>query len=166
MLDDAVHAAGTDRDEPNDHHRPEQAPDGGRAVALDREQRHDDDRGDRHDPLVEPRLDDLEALDRGQHRDRGGDHAVAEEQCGAEDAERGQHHGGATALRPALPPQQRDERHDAALAVVIGAHHQGDVGQRDDDHHRPENQRHDAVHVVRADRHGVRVAGLKTVWMV
>ena len=30
--------------------------------------------------------DDLEPLDRGQHRDRRRDHAVAEEQRGAEDA--------------------------------------------------------------------------------
>jgi len=43
-------------------------------------------------------------------------------------------------LSPAKTPQQRDERHDAALAVVVGVHHQGDVGQRDDDHHRPEEQ--------------------------
>ena len=35
---------------------------------------------------------------------------------------------------------ERDERHDAAFAVVVGAHHQDDVGQRDDDHHRPEDQ--------------------------
>ena len=50
--------------------------------------------------VVQRRLDDLEALDRGQHRDRRGDHAVAEEQRGAEDAQRGQHHDGATVLRP------------------------------------------------------------------
>ena len=162
MVDDAIHTAGADRYEPRDHHRPEQTPNGGRAVALHREQRNDDHRGDRHDPAFQLRLDDLDALDRGQHRDRGGDHAVAEEQRGAEEAQRGQRHDGATTLRASAPtPQQRDERHDAALAVVVGAHHQGHVGQRDDDHHRPENQRHDAVHIVRADRHGVRVVGVE-----
>ena len=50
-------------------------------------------------------VDDLDALDRRQHRDRGGDHAVAEEQRGAEDAERGQRHDGATTSCP--PPQRR-----------------------------------------------------------
>ena len=65
----------------------------------------------------------------------------------------------AGALRPraAPPAQQRDQRHDAALAVVVGAHRQQDVGDRDDDHHRPEDQRDDAEHVVRADRDRVRV---------
>ena len=54
----------------------------------------------------------------------GRDHAVAEEQCGAEDAERGQHDRGPAAPRRCQPAQQGDQRHDAALAVVVGAHHQ------------------------------------------
>jgi hypothetical protein len=29
---------------------------------------------------------------------------------------------------------------EAALAVVVGTHHERDVGQRDDDHHRPKDQ--------------------------
>ena len=40
----------------------------------------------------------------------------------------------------AEPPHQCDEGHHAALAVVVGAHHQHDVGHGDDDHHRPEHQ--------------------------
>ena len=75
--------------------------------------------------------------------------------------ERGQQHRGAAATRAGPSPQQRDQCHDPALAVVVGAHHQRDVGQRDDDHHRPEDRRHDAVHVVRGDRHGMRVAGIE-----
>ena len=140
MAADAIHAADANRGEPDDHHRPEQTTDSGCTVALNREQRQNDYRGDRHDPSREGRLDDLEALHRRQHRHRGGDHAVTEEQRGAEDTQRDQRREGATPLWPAPTPQQRDERHDAALAVVIGAHHQGDVGQRDDDHHRPEDQ--------------------------
>ena len=50
MRGDAADTAGTDRCEPDDHHRPEQPTDGGRAVALHREQRNDDHRGERHDP--------------------------------------------------------------------------------------------------------------------
>ena len=75
----------------------------------------------------------VQAVPIGPGRDRRGDHALAEEQCCAEEAQRGQRHGGATTPRPAVPPQQRDERHDAAPAVVVGAHHQRDVGQGDDD---------------------------------
>src|SRR3954453_10190090 len=74
----------------------------------------------------------------GQHRDRRGDHAVAEEQRCTEDAQGGQYHG--CAAPPAQTQHECDERHDAALAVVVGAHHESDVGQRDDDHHRPKNQ--------------------------
>ena len=48
---------------------------------------------------------------------------------------------------PAAPaaPDQRDQREDPALAVVVGAHHQQHVQQRDDDRHRPEDQRDDPV---------------------
>ena len=38
----------------------------------------------------------VEAVPIGPGRDRRGDHALAEEQCGAEEAQRGQRHGGAT----------------------------------------------------------------------
>src|SRR6478735_2025077 len=54
----------------------------------------------------------VQAVPIGPGRDRRGDHALAEEQCGAEEAQRGQRHGGATTPRPAVPAQQRDERHD------------------------------------------------------
>ena len=57
----------------------------------------------------------------------------------------------------AEPAHQRDQRHDAALAVVVGAHHQRDVGEGDDDHHRPEDQRHHAVDVVDVHRHRMRI---------
>ena len=54
--------------------------------------------------VVELRLDHLDALDRRQHRDRGGDHAVAEEQRGAEEAQGGQRDDGPAApVAGALP---------------------------------------------------------------
>ena len=70
------------------HHRPEQAPDRAGAEALDREQHDQDRERDRHDERVERRLDDLDALDGREHRDRRRDHPVAVEQRRAEDAER------------------------------------------------------------------------------
>ena len=66
--------------------------------------------------------------------------------------------------RPRLPrpaAQQRDQRHDPALAVVVGAHHQRDVGQRHDDHHGPEDRDTTPYTLSVADRHRVRVAGIE-----
>ena len=74
-------------DEPHDHHRPEEPADGRGPVPLYGEQADDDHRRDRYDPFREARVDDLQAFDRRQHRDRRRDHAVTEKQCGAEDSE-------------------------------------------------------------------------------
>lgn len=123
MPHDSSDTAGTDRDEPEDHHRPEEPPHRGRAPALDREQQHDDQGGDRDDELFQPRLDDLDAFHRGKHGDRGGDHAVTEEQRGTEDAEPGQHRRDTPVLGPTQASKERNQGHDPALAVIVGAHH-------------------------------------------
>ena len=47
------------------------------------------------------------------------------------------------ALPVPAAPDQGDQGHDAALAVVVGAHHEQHVGDGDDDRHRPEDQRRD-----------------------
>ena len=62
-----------------------------------------------------------------------------------------------TAGRPSTP-YQRDQGHDAALAVVVRPHDQQHVRDRDDDRDRPEDQRYDPVDVVLDDRHRMRVA--------
>ena len=150
------HAA--DRHEPGDHHRPEEPSDGGRALPLDGEQRDDDHRGDRHDPrrpapgstTLRPSTADSTEIAGVIMLSPKNRAAPKMPSAASATAVRGR--------RAAQPPQQRDERHDAALAVVVGAHHERDVGQRDDDHHRPEDQRDDAEHVLRADRHRVGVA--------
>ncbi len=41
---------------------------------------------------------------------------------------------------------QHDEREDAAFALVVGAHEQDDVFERDDEDQRPDQQRDDAEH--------------------
>ena len=75
--------------------------------------------------------------------------------------ERGEHDlGPAPAGHPAAP-DQRDQRHDAALAVVVGAHHEQHVGDRDDDRHRPEDQRDDPEDALGRRRHRVRIAGIE-----
>ena len=59
--------------------------------------------------------------------------------------------------RPADPCSRRDalgqrhQREDAALATVVGAHHQQHVLHGDDQHERPEHQREDALHLESRD---------------
>ena len=78
-------------------------------------------------------------------------------------------HEPSSAGRPCVrrPPDQGDQRHDAALAVVVGAHHQQHVAERHDDRHRPEDQRDDAEDALGARPvTGCGSPGLKTVWIV
>src|SRR6202000_800608 len=93
VADDAADAPGGDYREPDGHHRPEQPPDRARPEPLDHEEADEDHRGDREHDGTNGRRRDLHALDRGEHGNRRGDHAVAEEQRGAEYAEQGEHHG-------------------------------------------------------------------------
>ncbi len=51
----------------------------------------------------------------------------------------------------------RDQRHDPALALVVGPHHQADVLDGDDQRHRPEDQGDDAVDAVQRRLDGMRV---------
>jgi hypothetical protein len=159
VVRDACHPARGDGKKPDDHHRAEDPADRSGSSALHREEQHNDDRRDRDDQYFERRVEDLEPFHRGQHRDRRGDHAVAEEQRGAEDADCREPGGPSTAS--AVPPQQRDQRHDAALAIVVDAHGQEHVGDGHDDHHRPEHQRHDTKHVGSTNRDWVRVRGVE-----
>ena len=86
---------------------------------------------------------DLEAFDRAEHRDCRRDHAVAIEQRGADQADDQQ--GGAPAAAWCVPDvEQRQQRHNAAFAVIVGAHDQDRVFERDDHDQRPQDQRHDA----------------------
>jgi len=138
--------------EPDHHHGPEQLADLGRAVALEQEERGEHHEGDRHDPVVQSRRRDGQALDRAEHRDRRRDHAVAEEDRGAEDAEKEQP---PAQIRPVAHRLrgEREHRDQAAFPVVVGTQDQDDVLDRDDHGQRPEHEREDAVDVVRGERH-------------
>ena len=134
------------------HHRAEQAADALGPVALEEEQGGEHDQRHRHDPGVQARGRDLQALDRRQHRDGRRDDAVAEEDGGAEDAEEEQ----APAQLRAIAHRLRGERQhgdEAAFAVVVGAQDQHHVLDRDDDRQRPEDEREDAVDVALGERH-------------
>jgi hypothetical protein len=90
--------------------------------------------------------DQLEAFHRREHGDRRRDDAVAEQERRADDAEQ-DHDGNAGPIGDAVGGDQRQQRQDAALAVVVGAQHEHDVFERDHQHQRPEDQRHDAEDV-------------------
>ena len=102
---------------------------------------------DRHETTcgLRPVGDDVDAFQRAQHRDGGRDHAVAIDQRRAEQA-----HGGedGRAVGP-VRADQRHQRQDAALAVIVGAHDEQAVFDRDGDDQRPEDQRQAAERALR-----------------
>jgi hypothetical protein len=143
VLADVDHADRGQREEPEQHHRPEYLADLGGAEALRREQQHQHHDRQRHDPVTQLWRGDSQPFDRRQGRDRRGDHAIAEKKRSPEDAEDAHDVTGTRSARQAAL-HQCHQRHDAAFALVVGAHDDGDVFQRDHDHQRPEHQREDA----------------------
>ena len=148
------HPERRDDHEPRHHDRPEQPADPVGAVALDREHADEDQHGDRDDVAVEERRRHLEALDRAQHRDRRRDHAVAVEQGRAEDAE--QHERSRSRPTVGARRKERGQCQDATLALVVGAHHDRDVLDRDDQQQRVDDQREHAEDVFVSGGHRVR----------
>ena len=139
-------AGAAQHDEPDHHHRPEHHADARRAVLLQHEQTYQHHQCDLHDIRRQRGHGQLQALDRRQHRDGRRDHTVAIKQCGAEHAN---HQQRVTQLRLVghRRGSQREQRHDAALAVVVGTHDEGHVFQGHHDHQGPEDERHDADQV-------------------
>ena len=128
------------RAEPHQHHGSEQLTDRGGSLALHPEQgeQHSQCNGD--DQAVKRRGGDFQAFDCRQHGNGGGDHAVGEEHAGPDDAE----HHDETLLAlvfSGLVAGQRDQRHDAAFAAVVGAHHESDILDRDHHDERPQDER-------------------------
>ena len=147
-LDQPEHA---EDPEPEQHDRAEDRADAGGASLLEREQQQQNDHRDWQHEFVDAVRRGLQPFDRAQHRDRWRDHAVAVEQRRAEQAERDQHLPLGAAF--ALPwIEQRQQRQNAALAPVVGAHDQRQIFDRHDDHQRPEDQREYAEHVFRRRR--------------
>ncbi|MNJ66588.1 hypothetical protein D3C77_626780 [compost metagenome] len=96
----------------------------------------------------------LQALHCRQHRDCRGDHAVAVEQRRAKQAEQHQHPA-QTRIGCRRAPRQSGQRHDAALALVVGTQHEQYVFDRDHPDQRPEHQRQNAQHAVMVGLHAV-----------
>ncbi len=155
ILNDPVHAEPADGQKPDHHDRPEERADSMRPVALNEKQREEDgDRGRDHDRLEHVGRN-RQALDGAQHRDGRCDHAVAVEQGRAEQAQRNQP-GAAAPPGGRLLRDQGHERQDAAFALVVGAHDEDQVLDRDDERQRVENQRQHAEYVVVCRRDAMR----------
>jgi hypothetical protein len=155
MLDHLARTEQPDRDKPDEDHRAEQPSDRAGPETLHGEQPDEDPEGDRHDQMRQARRRDVQSFDCGDHRDRGRDHPVAEEQAGAEDPERHEHR----CPRDLLALDQGGQRHDPAVATVVGAHDEARVLDRHDDHQRPEDQRDDPVDAGDRRARRIRVRG-------
>ena len=147
VLDDAIDAERPDGHEPQRHHRAEQPADPRRPQRLDREQaqQHRDCR--RQNVGGDRGRGEFQALQRRQYGDRRGDGAITVDQRRAEQPDRDDH-------RPLrlLDAKQRHQRENAALAVVVHAHHEGHIFDAGDDDQRPDQQGQQAQHGVRAGR--------------
>ena len=119
-----------------EHDRPEGAADLRRALRLQREQREQDRDRDRQHVRLQRWRDLLHALERRKHGNRRRDRAVAIDQRRAEQAD-----GDDRGAMPLLDAEQRHQRDDAALAVVVDAHGEADVFDARDDEQGPEDQR-------------------------
>jgi hypothetical protein len=93
--------------------------------------------------------DDFQTFDGAQYRDRRRDHAIAVKE-GRSDQSQSDDDLSAHGVRvaPLLLKNEREQRENSALAVVVRAHDENDVLDADDDYQRPDNQREDAVDVV------------------
>jgi hypothetical protein len=142
-MDEPEHGQDT---EIEDHHRTEHQPDAGRPARLDGKQADQDPDRDWDDERLHAHVDCGQALHRREHGHRRRDHRIAVEQRGREHAEHDD------AVGPALfaahrPVDQREEREAAAFSLIVRAHDDHDVFERDDDHHRPEDHRKHSVDV-------------------
>ena len=152
-------AGRADGKEPQSAYRPEEQSDYAGAVPLHREQGQEDADRYRHDVGFECRRAHFQALNRGKHRDRGGQNGIAIKQCGAEDAD-GKKCIAQTRTIAHRCGRKRQQRHDAALAAIAGPEDQRHILERNDDHQRPEDRRHAADDVGRRQRNAVvRIEG-------
>ena len=152
---DFPQAQAADRHEPDAHDRAERRADSSRAKALYSEQHEQDHHGHRHDHALERRRDDVQAFDRAKHGDHRCDHAVAVEQRRAEEPESDEDDAPPRPRPALLLQEQREQRENAALAAVVGAHDEHEVLHGDDEHEQPHDQRQHAVHVGRGRRNRV-----------
>ena len=148
IVADMQRAGDRDRDEPDYHDRSKQRGHLGGAAALRGEQADQDGDRERRHVVAEGRARELQALHRRKHRNRRGDHAIAEKHRGADDADDEDERG----TPPERAAGQRCERERTALPVIVGAQQDQHVFQRHGDDQRPQDQRQHAEHGVTSNR--------------
>ena len=107
---------------------------------LHQEQPDQDRDRDRHDVRFERRCRHLQPLNRAEHRYGRGDDAVAVEQRGANHREHDRQPL-PSSTRAQTTQGKRRKGKDAALALIVRPHDDGDVLERDDDEQGPEDER-------------------------
>ena len=154
MIENVRYAERRKSGEVDEHDRPEQRSHARCAVRLDEKQADQDDDGDRNHQRLKARLNDRQALDGRQHRDRGSDHRVPVEERGGEHSHH--HEARGPFLLAEVAGNQRQQCEGTALALVVGAHRDEHIFQRHDDHQRPEDQAEHAEDVQGIDGERVR----------
>ena len=136
---DATDAEDRDDDEPEQHHRPEHLPDGGGAARLRGEEPQQDDERQRHHIGREGAGHHIDPLQRAENGDRRRDDAVAIDERGAEQPHADKSRRGAGAAAEPTGDEGH-QRQNAAFAVIVRAHHEDAVFDRDRDDERPDDQ--------------------------
>ncbi len=144
---EVVGAKGANRAEPDNHDGAEELADGTGALALDSEQGDEDGTAEGNDEGGGFREGDGEAFGGAEDGDGGSDDAIAVEQGGAHDGDERDDgdaagFGGAEVFR-----NEGEKGKDAAFALVIGLHDEGEVFDADDQDKGPEDEGEDAVEV-------------------
>src|SRR5450759_414140 len=139
-----------DRHEPNDHHGPEYPPDLGGAVLLEEEKPSEYRDGEGEYQVLRLRSHHFQTCHGAQHRDRRRDHAIAVEQRRSDQSQRDDSLAAqGVRVAPLLLKNERQQRENSALAIVVRPHDEDDVLDADDDYQRPDDQRQNAVDVFR-----------------
>jgi len=115
-------------------------------MLLDQEQGDKDDRRDRQHIGFEAAVHDRQSLHRRQHRHGWSDDSITIEKSGRQNAE--DRHAGRPFRFAQLAQNQRQQRHAAAFALIVGTHHDEHIFDRDEQRHRPEDKREHAKYMV------------------
>ena len=136
-----------DGDEPQYSDGPEEATYQASSASLDSKEQHQNAKRNRHNVGFGCGRQDFQALDCRKHRNRRRDNSITEKQGHAKDPDHQEH---AAQLRLVFDRLrgQRQQRHQPALAVIVGAHDQHHVFERYDDGKRPEKHRQRAQHAL------------------
>jgi hypothetical protein len=118
-------------------------------MLLEEEQTGEDYDGQREHQVLRLRCDDFQTFNGAQYRDRRSDNAIAiEQRCSNQSQRDYDLSAHRVRIAPLLLKNQRQQRENSALAVVVRPHDEDDVLDADDDYQRPDDQRENAVDVV------------------